>query len=93
MARIIEYDYRHVPTIERFSESNAFKRALMGPFGSGKSSGCVMEIIKRGMAQTPSPIDGVRRTRWAAVRNSYPQLTSSVIVRYIKCKGLICPNH
>lgn len=45
----------------------------MGPFGSGKSSGCVVEISRRAAAQVPGP-DGVRRTRWAVVRNTYRQL-------------------
>ena len=45
----------------------------MGPFGSGKSSACVMEIAQRGVQQVPGP-DGVRRTRWAVIRNSYRQL-------------------
>jgi hypothetical protein len=74
----IEYDYRPVPTIERFSECDRFIRGIMGPFGSGKSSGCVMEIITRGMAQRPGA-DGIRRTRWAVIRNSYPQLNDSTI--------------
>lgn len=40
---------------------------------SGKSSACVWEIIKRAVAQKPSR-DGVIRSRWACVRETYPQL-------------------
>lgn len=68
------YDYTHVPTIKRFSESDKFFRLLVGPFGSGKSSGCVAEIISRGIAQTPNS-NGIRRTRWAAVRNCFDDQT------------------
>lgn len=50
----------------------------MGPFGSGKSSGCVVEIIRRAMEQRPGP-DGIRRSRWAVVRNSYGQLKDTTI--------------
>ncbi len=67
------YDYSDVPTIKRFNESDKFFRMLMGPFGSGKSSGCVTEIIDRGTQQQPRK-DGVRRTKWAVVRNTYKQL-------------------
>jgi len=74
----IEYDYGPVPTIERFTDSTKFIRGIMGPFGSGKSSGCVLEIIRRGMEQRPGA-DGIRRTRWAVIRNSYPQLNDSTI--------------
>jgi len=74
----IEYDYRHVPTIRDFALDNSRIRGIMGPFGSGKSSGCVHELIRRGHEQLPDR-DGVRRTRWAVVRNSYPQLRDSTI--------------
>lgn len=50
----------------------------MGPFGSGKSSGCVIEIVKRAMAQAPGQ-DGGRKTRWVVVRNTYPQLRDTTI--------------
>jgi len=40
------YSYASVPTIKRFSQSRAFIRGLMGPFGSGKSSVCVMELVQ-----------------------------------------------
>jgi hypothetical protein len=45
------YSYASVPTIKRFSQSRAFVRGLMGPFGSGKSSGCVIELVKWGKRQ------------------------------------------
>ncbi|TWB00441.1 hypothetical protein FBZ86_13621 [Gluconacetobacter diazotrophicus] len=58
--------------------SDAFVRGLMGPFGSGKSSGCVWEMVLRGLKQAPGP-DGVRRSRWAVIRNSYRQLEDTTI--------------
>jgi hypothetical protein len=60
-------------TIGRFLGSDAPVRALLGPFGSGKSSGCVMELFRRASQQAPGP-DGKRRTRFAVIRNTYPQL-------------------
>lgn len=66
-------NYVTPPTIENFMRSDAFVRGLMGPFGSGKSVGCIMEMIRRGGEQAPGR-DGLRRTRWAVVRNSYPEL-------------------
>lgn len=74
----IKYSYAPVPTIREFAQSNAFIRGLMGGFGSGKSSGSVVEIIRRGQAQRPGP-DGIRRTRWAVIRNTYPQLRDTTI--------------
>lgn len=74
----IRYSYENAPTIRAFATSNAFIRGLMGPFGSGKSSGCVMQIIYHAMRQEPSK-DGIRYTRWAVVRNTYPQLEDTSI--------------
>ena len=70
-------DYKAAPTASRFHRSNAFVRGLRGPIGTGKSVTCCMEIIRRGREQ--SAFQGVRKTRWAAIRNSYPELTSTTI--------------
>lgn len=72
-----------MPTIQEFMASDAFVRGLMGPFGSGKSSACVIEIAQRGVAQKPLA-DGVRRTRWAVVRNSYRQLEDTTIRTFMQ---------
>jgi hypothetical protein len=37
-----------------------------------------MEIVLRALAQKPGP-DGIRRSRWAVIRNSYPELKSTTI--------------
>lgn len=74
----IRYDYAHVPTVAEFSRSNARIRGLLGPFRSGKSSGCVAEIVYRALQQRPGP-DGIRRTRWIVVRNTFAQLEDSTI--------------
>lgn len=73
----IRYSYDGVPTIRRFSQSEAFIRGLMGPFGSGKSSGCVIETVKIASAQ--KAIGGKRRARIVCVRNTYRQLEDTTI--------------
>jgi len=69
--------YKAEPTASRFHRSNAVVRVLRGPIGTGKSVTCCMEIIRRGKEQ--AAWEGVRRTRWAAIRNTYPELTSTTI--------------
>ena len=69
----ITIQYTAPPTIARFMECCAPVRALIGPFGSGKSSGCVMELFRRCVGQHPGT-DMRRRTRWAIIRNTYPEL-------------------
>lgn len=46
---------------------------------SGKSSAMVVEILRRGAQQAPDPTDGIRRTRWAIVRNTLPQLKDTCL--------------
>src|ERR1700685_2532496 len=75
------YSYASVPTIKRFSQSRAFVRGLMGPFGSGKSSGCVIELVKWGKRQ--HLVNGKRRARFAVIRNTYPQLQDTTIKTFL----------
>ena len=66
------------PVSKAFMRSDAFVRGVMGPFGSGKSTACIMEILRRAGSQTPG-IDGKRRSRWAVIRNTYPELKTTTI--------------
>lgn len=70
----IRYSYAHAPTLRAFANSNAFIRGVVGPFRSGKSSACCVEIVRRALAQEPGP-DGKRRSRWLVVRNCYDDQT------------------
>lgn len=73
MARQITYSYEDAPTLLNFANSRTNTRVLMGPFGSGKSSACVMELLQLAAGQEPND-EGVRKTRWVVVRNTYRQL-------------------
>lgn len=57
---------------------DSFFRGLMGPFGSGKSTACIMEIIRRAKQQRIGS-DGKRHSRWAIIRNTYPELKTTTI--------------
>lgn len=70
--------YTALPTLSRLHTSKSLVRYAAGPFGSGKSSGCVMEIVMRAFRQQPDD-QGVRKSRWAVVRNTYPELKSTTI--------------
>ena len=67
------------PTVWQFLQNNAFVRGLKGPVGSGKSYACAAEIMLRAVKQKVSPRDGIRYTRFAIVRNSYPELRTTTI--------------
>ena len=72
-------EYTAEPTLRAFHASDAFIRGVRGPVGSGKSTGVgVMEMLIRAHQQEPGA--GKRRkTRWAAVRNTYGELKSTTI--------------
>jgi hypothetical protein len=74
----INFTTKHVPTIKKFMQDDSRIRGVLGPFGSGKSSGMLWEIIKKGHEQAPGK-DGIRRTRWAVIRNTFPQLNDTTI--------------
>ena len=69
------------PVAAAFHESDAFVRILLGPVGSGKSATCCIELFNRALQQKPSK-DGVRRSRFCAIRNTYAELKSTTIKTY-----------
>lgn len=71
-------NYVAPPTIERFMKDNSLARWLLGPVGSGKTTGCIMELLRRAAEQRPGA-DGYRRTRFAIVRNTLQQLKTTVL--------------
>lgn len=72
-------DYRPPgEVLRRFMLSDAAVRGIRGPFGSGKSTACCMEILRRWAAQ-PAGRDGVHRCRVVVVRNTYRELETTTI--------------
>lgn len=69
------------PTVAAFMHSTAFVRIILGPVGSGKSTGCLMEIVRRAAMQAPGP-DGFRRTRFAIVRQTLQQIKQTVLKEF-----------
>ena len=70
--------YDAPPTLATFMKSAAFGRIAAGPVGSGKTTACLIEILRRSMAQAKAP-DGYRYTRWAVVRQTLKQLKDTVL--------------
>ncbi len=71
-------DYTAPPTCARFMKSNSFGRLIAGPVGSGKTTACIFELLRRSCEQAPAP-DGFRYTRWAIVRQTLKQLKDTVL--------------
>ena len=71
-------NFRTPPTVGKFMLDDHFCRLIMGPVGSGKSAGCFMELLRRAKLQEPDAT-GVRRTRFAIVRNTLQQLRQTCL--------------
>ena len=60
-----------------FMNSDAFVRGIRGPVGSGKSTVCIMDMIKTAQMQPVS--QGRRRYRGLVTRNTYGELESTTL--------------
>lgn len=63
---------------EAFFYSNAFLSGIKGPIGSGKSTACCFRPWRH-LAESEPDRKGIRRARWAVVRNTYPELKTTTI--------------
>jgi hypothetical protein len=70
--------YEAPPTLAEFMRSTAFGRAALGPVGSGKTTACAIELLRRAIEQAPAP-DGYRYTRFAIVRQTLKQLKDTIL--------------
>lgn len=82
MAEPRTIEYNASPTLTKFHLSDAFVRGVRGPVGSGKSTGCSWELMRRGREQIPGP-DGKRHTRFAVVRNTYRELADTTLKTWL----------
>lgn len=70
------------PTAELFHGDDSFVRLIMGPYGSGKSTLCAQEIIRRACGM-PVWANGRRRSRWGIVRNTSGELSSTTLQTWL----------
>ena len=74
----MDVNYHAPPTVSEFMRSDSFGRLIGGPVGSGKTTGCIFELMRRSLQQFPAP-DGKRYTRWAILRQTLGQLKHTVL--------------
>jgi hypothetical protein len=78
-------DFKYKPdgeVLKSFMKDNTFFRGIRGPVGSGKSVGCCVEVFRRALEQKKGP-DGIRKSRWAIIRNTNPQLRTTTIKTWL----------
>lgn len=79
-----ELNYKPAGAISReFLRDRSFFKGLRGPVGSGKSVGCCIDLFVWMSNQVPDS-NGIRRTRFAVVRNTNPQLKTTTIKTWLE---------
>ena len=68
--------------LKAFMKDDTFFRGIRGPVGSGKSVGCCVEVFRRALMQKKND-KGIRRSRWAIIRNTNPQLRTTTIKTWL----------
>ena len=69
-------------TLKNFLKSDSFFRGVRGPVGSGKSVACCIEVFRRALEQKQNH-EGKRKSRWAVIRNTNPQLKTPTIKTWL----------
>lgn len=77
MAEALHY-YPPGPVAAAFLRSRAFLSGIRGPVGSGKSTACILKLLRHAQLQ-PKQRDGKRRCRYGVVRNTYDELRRTTI--------------
>jgi hypothetical protein len=79
------YIFKPETQLAKFVSSNNFVDVIQGPLGSGKSVASCLRLMRHAQEQKPSPIDGMRRSRWFVARNTYPDLRRTTIRTWLEC--------
>ena len=78
-------EYKPPRTVDQFichyKYAELFYSFIVGPVGSGKTTGLFMKLVYMAQLQNPGP-DGIRRTRAVIVRNTAPQLRDTTLVSW-----------
>lgn len=75
--------YTPPPTVKEFIKHHLpgelFADWIVGPVGSGKTTGIFFKLVYMAKLQAKSPVDGKRRSRCVIVRSTMPQLRDTTI--------------
>lgn len=70
--------------LSRYLADRSHVSIIRGPIGSGTSTASCMKIYALAMEQRASPTDGKKRSRWAVVRNTYPDLANTTLKTWLE---------
>lgn len=73
-----QINYQAEYTASLLHASDKVCRGFMGPVGNGKTVACINEILRLAADQHPND-QGIRKTRWAFIRNTTPELRTTTL--------------
>ena len=78
----------YIPSItgRKFALDNSFVRLIVGPYGSGKTTACLTEIVRRS-CEMPVWINGRRRMRVGVFRNTSGELQTTTLASWLAWFG------
>lgn len=81
-------DKIYIPTYtgQLFHDDNSFIKLIMGPYGSGKSTLCLHDIVRYACSM-PKWSNGRRRSRWGIIRNTSGELQSTTLQTWLTWFG------
>ncbi len=74
----MQINYIAEPTAAKLHASPKLIRGFLGPVGNGKSVACIKEMLRLAFDQWPN-CEGVRKSRWAIIRNTNPELRTTTL--------------
>ena len=77
-------DFKAGTKIAEFVASSRLCDVIQGPFGSGKTKALCARIMRHAQEQVKSPIDGIRYSRFAIIRNTVPDLIRTTIRTWLE---------
>lgn len=79
--RIFEIDGK---TLAAFFLDRSHVSGIRGPIGSAKTATAFQKIWQIACEQEPSPRDGLRKTRWGFIRNTYGELEGTTVKDFLE---------
>lgn len=70
------------PSGELFHDDDSFVKLIMGPYGSGKSTICIHQIVRHACTM-PIWKSGRRRAKWLIIRNTSGELQSTTLQTWL----------
>lgn len=67
-----------------FIQDRAHVSGVRGPIGSGKTLAMFNKMWAISCEQRPSPADGLRKTRWGVIRNTFPDLEQTTVKDFLE---------